>query len=434
MQQVEKHIISKGHESYEEIDHIAFLSKNLYNRANYIIRQEFIKTSKECEEGKLPHAKWIRYNELQKMMQVNKEPDYTALPAKVSQHVLKTLDKNWKSFFVSIKDWKRHPAKYTGRPKLPRYKHKTEGRNILIYTVQAIGKIALKQYILNLSGTKINLRILHNKINQARIVPMSNDRYKIEVVYDKEIKDEKLNEKNISGTDIGVNNLAAVTSNLRVVPILINGRPLKSINQYFNKRKAELVSDLMKLNPDRRTTKKIDNLTHKRNCKIEDYMHKASRFEIDYLKSIGAGTLVIGKNPFWKQDVNIGSKNNQNFVSIPHARYIEMLKYKAELIGMRVIVREEAHTSKCSFLDEEKVGHHEKYAGRRVKRGLFKSANGTKINADCNGSGNIVRKEVPNAFENGIEGVVVRPVTVTIPFSGKPDLGIITKANRKKFL
>jgi len=144
MRLVEKHIITKSHEFYKEIDHLSFLSKNLYNKGNYTIRQEFIKTSKEVEQGKRKEAKWIRYNELQKQLQTSNDPDYIALPRKVSQQVLMQLDKNWKSFFKAIKEWKRNPDKFNGRPSLPKYKHKTKGRNILTYSIQAISKTELK--------------------------------------------------------------------------------------------------------------------------------------------------------------------------------------------------------------------------------------------------------------------------------------------------
>jgi len=422
MKLVEKHIISPSHENHKEIDRITFLSKNLYNKANYIIRQEFIATSKEFEDGKRKHAVWIRYNDLQKQLQNSNDPDYEALPRKVSQWVLRQLDKNWKSFFQSIKQWKKHPEKYKGRPRLPHYKHKTAGRNILIYTIQAISKTGLEEFILKLSGTNIQLKICNNKnVKQARIIPLKNKRYKVEIVYDKRRTKRNFNRKLVGGIDIGVNNLSAVTSNHnKWTPLLINGRPVKSINQYFNKWRADLMSDLMKMDEDRRTSNHIDNLTFKRNQKVEDYMHKASRFIIDTLADYGIGKLIIGKNPFWKQEVNMSRKNNQNFVQIPFDKFIKMLKYKGDLIGMKVIATEESHTSKCSFIDKEKVCHQEKYAGRRIKRGLFRSKDGILINADCNGSGNIIRKEIPNAFADGIEGVVVRPVRVTIPIVGKP--------------
>lgn len=420
MKLVEGHIIRSCHEYFDEIDRLSFLSKNLYNAANYIVRKKFIETRKEVDAGKIKNAIWIRYGELQKLLQDSHSPDYEALPRKVSQWVLKQLDKNWKSFFESIKKWKKNPANYTGKPSLPKYKHKSNGRNLLVYTIQAIHKPELEEFILTPSGTNIRIKILNNKVKQARIIPLNNKTYKVEVVYEKRRKKRKFNPKLVAGGDIGVDNLMAVTSNHRGwTPILINGRPVKSINQYFNKKKADLLSELMLMDKDRRKSHSIDRLTFKRNMKIDDYMHKASAYLINLLADYGIGKLVIGKNPNWKQEVNMGKINNQSFVSIPFNRFIEMLKYKGDLIGMKVIVREESHTSKCSFLDKEKVCHHDKYAGRRIKRGLFKSKNGTLINADCNGSGNTIRKEIPNAFANGIEGVVVRPIRVTIPVAGK---------------
>jgi putative transposase len=148
----------------------------------------------------------------------------------------------------------------------------------------------------------------------------------------------------------------------------------------------------------------------KRTRRIDRYLHTASRRIIDLLLVEGIGTLVIGKNPNWKQECNIGKRNNQNFVNIPHARFIEMLSYKAKLVGIAVMVTEESYTSKCSFLDMEPIGKHEQYLGKRVKRGLFRSADGRHINADVNGSYNMVRKVAPDAFEQGSRGCVVHPV------------------------
>jgi len=437
MRLVEKHFISKSNLHYKEIDNTSFLSKNIYNKANYIVRQEFIKTSKEKENGLRKNARWIRAFELQKIFQDSKDADYYSLPCKISQQVLRQTEQNWRSFFESAKDYKNNPHKYKNRPKLPRYKHKADGRNILLFGIQALrggrSKNPFKNGIIKFCKPfSFSIKTKQKNIKSARIIPLNNRRYKIEIIYEKRKSKRKFNKKFVAGIDIGVNNLSAVTSNLKGFnPLLINGRPLKNINQYFNKRKAELLSELMKADSTRRTSNSIDDLTFKRNCKIEDYLHKASRFLINHLADLKIGTLIIGKNPNWKQEPNIGKQNNQNFVSIPHARYIEMLKYKAEMIGMKVIIREEAHTSKCSFIDMERIGHQENYIGRRIKRGLFRSSNGTIINADCNGSGNIIRKEIPNAFANGIEGVVVRPIRVTIPITGKP---IIKNCNAYKLV
>ncbi len=212
-----------------------------------------------------------------------------------------------------------------------------------------------------------------------------------------------------------MNNLAALTSNKPgFQPLLVNGRPLKSINQFYNKRKAELQSQLQ---GHRKSSKRIAKLSHKRNRKVDHYLHNASRQVVDHLVGEGIGVLVIGKNKNWKQQINIGRQNNQNFVSIPHARFVEMLTYKAKLVGLQVINTEESYTSKCSLLDLEPIGKQAEYAGKRLKRGLFRASDGRLINADVNGSGNIIRKVVPNAFADGIEDFVVRPLGF-LPING----------------
>jgi putative transposase len=180
------------------------------------------------------------------------------------------------------------------------------------------------------------------------------------------------------------------------------------MNQYYNKQKAKLQAFV-----GNKSSNRLIKLTNKRNRKIYNYLHNASRYIVNYLIANNFETLVIGNNKRWKDEINIGKVNNQAFVNIPHARFINMLQYKCELVGIDVILREESYTSKCSFLDEESVEKHDTYLGNRRHRGLFISSNGTKINADCNGSGNITRKEFPNAFADGIEGVVVRPIRVT---------------------
>ena len=415
MKQVEKHIISKTHDFYAEVDAASFLSKNLYSKANWYVRQVFIGTSKLKEEGVVKTAIWFRYRDLQKMMQRNNDVDYIALPRKISQQVLMKLDKNWKSFFAAMRAWKKNPEAFTGKPSLPKYKDKKKGRNMLTYTIQSISKKQLRKGIVALSGTKININTKQQNIRQARIIPILNGNYKIEIVYEKEIEKRNPPLTNIAGGDAGVNNLLAVTSNVKGIPfLLINGRPLKSINQYYNKERARLLSCLMLENKNRRTSKALEKLTHKRNCKVDDYLHKASKLIVDYLVEHNIGVLVLGKNPLWKQDANMGKKNNQSFVNIPHARFINIITYKCELRSIKVVEQEEAHTSKTSFLDAEPVQHHEKYMGTRVSRGMFRSMDGTRINADCNGSGQITRKAIPTAFDGyGIEGFLVNPVRVT---------------------
>jgi putative transposase len=401
----ERHLITPKHKHFKEIDNLSFLSKNLYNQANYRIRQAF--TNKE-------NPRYINFYEIQKQLQNEEQVDYRSLPAQVSQQILMKLHDNWKSYFKAIKDYSKTPSKYLGKPKLPKYKDIKNGRNIVIYTSQAISKKELKNGIIKLSKSEIRIKtkVDVTKIKEVRIVPRLNSYY-IEVAYEIE---EKIKEKsNISaGVDLGVNNLCSlVTSNGD--KIIINGRPLKSINQYYNKKKAKLQQNLKE---NQHTSNKITKLSNKRNNKVNDYLHKASKYIIDYCLTNDVDRLIIGKNDGWKQEVNIGKKNNQNFVNIPHARLIQMIGYKAKLQGIEVIVVTENYTSKTSFIDNEIIGKHDEYCGKRIKRGLFKTKNEHLINADINGAFNILRKVVSevnvNSLMNGIEGIVVYPKVVTL--------------------
>jgi putative transposase len=401
MQLAERHIIKNTYKHYQEIDQLCFFSKNLYNIANYLIRQSFFKT------GEI-----LNYNQTQKLLQ--SQFDYKNLPAKVSQQILMILDKNWKSFFQAQKAYQENPSKFLGRPKLPKYKHKEKGRNLLVYTIQALSKPFLSKGLIKLSQTEIVFPTQAKKIAQVRIIPKLNH-YVIEVIYHQEEKPKQIDNKRIASIDLGLNNLASVTFNQAgLIPFLINGRPLKSINHFFNKKKAELQAILKN-----KTSKRLQNLCTKRNLKVDDYLHKASRYLINKLIELNIGTLVIGKNEGWKQELNIGSQNNQNFTQIPHTRFMEQLTYKAELEGISVIITEESYTSKSSFLDQDvlpkyKKGENHSFSGNRIKRGLYKSAEGVLINADVNGSLNILRKAIPNAFADGIQGIVVSPVKVTL--------------------
>ena len=394
---VEKHIIKKGNKLFNECDRLGFLSKNLDNATTYEIRQAFFQKGK-----KLPS-----YKDLAESFANDNNRDFRALPAKVSQWTMKMVFQSFKDFFAASREYQKNPKKFTGKPKLPRYKHKTKGRSLLTYTIQAISKTKLRQRIIKLSGCAIEFKTncAANSVKQVRIVPRFGH-YVIEVIYVKQAKPkQKIRSRKIASIDIGLNNLGAISFSHKQAPILINGRPLKSINQYFNKKRAKLMSFI----GDKGTSRKIEKLTLKRNNKVKDYLHKASRYMVNQLVSKGITLLVIGKNDGWKQDINIGKKNNQNFVSIPHAIFIEMLGYKCSMEGIHVKLQEESYTSKCSFLDLEPIKKHFIYQGKRMTRGMFVSKKYGDINADINGSLNIMRKAVPKLFSNGIEDVVVRP-------------------------
>jgi putative transposase len=397
MQLVEQHLIKKGDSRYQVIDHAAFASKNLYNAANYEIRQAYIF-----------QGIYLTYETMYNRMKSHEA--YKALPRKVSQQVLRLLEKNWKSYFAAKKAYEEDPSKFLGRPKLPGYKDKQQGRNILVYTIQALSKAGLKRGYIQPSGLPIEVQTQHTSVNQVRIVPRYGY-YVVEVIYEQAAQQANVDPSLMAGIDIGIDNLATLTSNKGgFVPRLVNGRPVKSINQYYNKRKADLQSKL----GHNGTSNRIERLTNKRTRRINHYLHGASRRIIDVLVAEGIGTLVIGKNPNWKQEVNIGRRNNQNFVNIPHARFIEMLTYKAKLVGIQVVISEESYTSKCSFLDNEPICKQENYLGKRVKRGLFRANDGYCYNADVNGSYNIIRKVTPDAFSQGSRGCVVHPTRLAV--------------------
>jgi putative transposase len=416
MQLVEQHVIDKNDPRYAIIDEAAFKSKNLYNAALYEIRQSFI------HEGN-----YLNYNEVQRRMQSHEA--YKALPAKVSQQILMVLDRNWKSFFEAQTAYNEDPSKFLGHPKLPKYKHKTEGRNILVYTIQAMSKKSLKRGLVQPSMLSIQVQTKQKDIDQVRIVPRKGF-YVVEVVYEQEPVQAPVNPAYYAGIDIGMNNLVALTSNKPAFQaVVVNGRPVKSTNQFYNKRKADLQKQLGHTG----TTKRMERMTNKRNRRIDHYMHTASKRIINMLVKEGIGVLCIGKNDAWKQNSEMSKRTNQHFVQIPHARFISMLAYKAELVGIRVQITEESYTSKASLLDLDplpvrKNGNDTNYtfSGKRVKRGLYRASNGRYINADINGAGNIIRKVAPDAFQQaeGVEdgkgvfaSLVVHPVRIVIPLT-----------------
>ncbi|MFB2968482.1 RNA-guided endonuclease InsQ/TnpB family protein [Aerosakkonema sp. BLCC-F183] len=400
MKLVERHIITKNHPLWSEIDHLAFLSKNLFNLANYHYRQHFFQ-----------HQKKLNFNQL--YHQLSQTSEYKALPTKVSKQIIRRLDSAWTSYFQAVKTWQINPEKFNGTPKIPGYKHKTKGRNILPYPHEAISKKALKKGICQLSMSEIQIPTFAKEIIEARIVPKSSC-YVIEIVYEQ--LEETTNAQEIAGVDLGVNNLMAVTTNLPGVrPLLIKGRPLKAINTFYNKQRSAFQSHL-KIKPNQNQSQRLKKLTHKRNCRVENYLHTASRIVIDWCQQHQIGILVIGHNPNWKQSINLGKRNNQQFVNIPHYRLIEMLTYKAQLKGIFVVITEEAYTSRASAVDGDDVPKYGAkkpvFQGHRIARGLYKTAQGRLLNADVNGSFNITRKVIPDVFDQGIKGLPFNPVVL----------------------
>lgn len=397
----ERHRIKSNNQYYKLLDDFCFKSKNLYNFANYQIRQEFCNNNKH-----------ISYNQIDKLLkQKEMNFDYANMPmAQTAQQCLKLLDKNWKSFFKSIKDYVKNKNKYNGRPKLPGYLPKN-GRNVLILTNQNCKLKDNKiQFPKCFNGFNIETKV--NNLQQVRILS-KNKQIIIEIVYQSEIPEIRQDNKNYFSIDIGLDNFAAITNNFGEKPIVINGKGLKSINQYYNKQVSyyrEIAKRMNKLD----YTKRMNTLTIKRNDKVEDFIHKASKFTINCALESNVSIIVIGNNKNWKQESKMSKKVNQKFVGIPHQKFINKLIYKAENAGIQVILTEESYTSGTSFLDNELPIKANYNKNRRKFRGLFISNNNIAINADVNGSYQIMKKVFPKAYIDGIEGVGLHPVKVNV--------------------
>src|SRR5690348_1983742 len=346
-----------------------FSEENLWNAANYLVRQAFIHEGRSLNNTAVYH-------------QIKGHAAYQALPRKVSNQVLIQLHQAWEAFFEAMQAWREHPEQFTGRPKLPRYKHKTAGRTLLVYEWGAIRKRALKCGLIAVTGLGelVQTKQTRKTVKQVRLVPRS-DHYILEVVYQREVTPALVDPEFFVAADLGVNVLAALVSNKPgFVPRLVNGRPLKATNQLYNKQRAHLQQQLAKAN--RFTSRQLEQLTTKRNRRVLQYLHTASRRIIELLVEEEIGTLIIGKNVFWKQGVELGRKHNQEFVQLPHARFIELLTYKAALVGIRVVLTEESYTSQASFLDRDPLPtydparqEHPRFSGKRDGRWYRSSGN-----------------------------------------------------------
>ena len=402
---VEKHIIKQNNAYYSLLDDFCLKSKNLYNHANYIVRQQFCKSDI-----------WVRYQDLDAILKADEEyPDYRSMPtAQSAQQILRLLDKNWKSFFESIKDWSKHKDKYLGRPKLPKYKSKN-GRQVLILTNQNVKlKGKLLRFPKTFKGFNLQPEFINRKdfvsFQQVRFLPR-NKHIVIELVYNIEVPDTIENNGRYLSIDLGVDNLSAIANNFNETPVIINGKGLKSINQYYNKSLAHYKSIAKSLN-NKDYSNRQNRLTVKRNAKITDYLHKASRFTVNYAKQHSVSCIVIGYNKEWKQNSLLSKKVNQHFVQLPFNTLVQQIQYKAEEFGIQVILVEESYTSGTSFLDNEEPIKENYDKSRRKHRGSFQSNTGVSINADVNSAFQILKKAFPNAYANGIEGLVFNPVKV----------------------
>ena len=392
---VEQQIIRRTHPLWGVIDEMCFNAKNLYNYANYIIRQEYIN-----------NKRYIPYKEMNINLKTHSQ--YKDCMSQPANCVLRLLDKNWKSFFKGLKEHEKNPKKFLGRPQMPKYLKKDGRFNWMIPNNACYFENGeLKFRVRKLQSIKWKCRCV-GRLIQVRFVPRGCV-YVMEIVSEVEVPDIPIESKRIVGIDLGVNNLATASNNIGENPFIINGRGLKSINQFYNKRRSELQSKLPK---GQFWSKRLEQITFKRFNRVKNYMHHASHYIVKWCVQHQIDTLVVGHNDEWKQNLRMDKVNSQSFVFIPYKTLIQQLKYKCEDVGIEFIETEESYTSGTSFLDGELPCKENYNKGRRVKRGLFQASD-ILINSDVNGSLQIIKKVFPDAFSYGVE-VCLTPTIINV--------------------
>ena len=396
----ETHQIRPNHKLYSIYDELCFKSKNLYNAALFEFRQSYF--DKEVDT--------LTWQNINRIFNQSNQFDYRELPSKVSNAVLKKLGNNISSFWSLVKK-----SDYDRKVGLPKYLHKTDGRFIVEFNKQTFVNKRDDDNNLIICKSSLDLRIptKAEKPQQVRIIPKVGC-YLIEVIY--EIKENKPKQnQRVAAIDLGLNNLATVVTNDGDNPILISGKKIKAINQYYNKmtskHKSLLPNNIF-------ISKSLDRLWLKRNSKISYEMHKITKFLANYFDERDVSKVIIGHNSDWKNGINLGKRNNQNFVNIPYTKFINQLTYKCQLLGITVITREESYTSKASFLDYDEIPNYgdeeiPKFSGKRIKRGLYRSTT-RKINADVNGAYNTMVKENPNYIIGKREQLGFNPTLIKL--------------------
>ena len=402
MQLVEKQIIKRTDRRYKELLELCHLSKNLYNVVLYTIRQHWFET---VNDDTVKH-KFLNYYDVWNILKKD-NPDYKAIDSHAAQLVIKQVEANFSSFF-SLLNLKKQ-GKYDKKVNLPTYLDK-DGYNVISFN--QFKRRELKNGYVSLPKSKtLRFKVKNTSLHFINIVP-KNDYIQVNFIYKKQEKELKKDNGKYMSIDIGVDNLATCFSNVGKT-FIVDGKKVKHINQFYNKKIGEVKSELKKKN-NKEKSHKTRQLTLKRNNKIDDYLHKTSRYIISQAASNDVRTIIVGHNKNWKQEVSIGKANTQNFVSIPFNKLIHELKYKGMLEGINVIEIEESYTSKCSALDNETIEKHDKYIGKRVHRGLFQSKDHL-LNADVNGAINIMRKFLKcncDAVMPADVGFVYNPVKV----------------------
>ena len=406
MDLTEKEIIYSTDKRFDLIKELCHLSKNLYNAALYDVRQYYFETKS-----------YRTWQSQRPIFTKNHNPDYYALQSHLAGEVLIQVGKQFISFFNNKSNKKK---------RIPKYKDKN-GYNIVSFPKLTISKqiefdedkqlhtytLCKKSYNLKIQSTKPNVKMVRFIYDEA------NDLIKCFKIY--EVKEPKLKKDNSRyfSIDPGLNNILSIYNNIGIRPLLYNGRPIKSINQYYNKTIAKLNSELP---ANIKSSKRLKQLSLKRANKIDYEMHKISIHIINEAVKNNISKIFIGNNVGWKNEINMGQRNNQNFANIPHTKLFHQLLYKGLLNGIEVIFTEESYTSKASFFDKDELpvygkNDNHKFSGRRISRGLYKDSKGNLWNADLNGGGNIMRKVSDRAAYKGIrktKELMKRPILITL--------------------
>lgn len=395
MRLVDRHIIKDN-----RFEDICLKSGLLYNYVLYLVRQGIF------------NKEYLKEYDLSTKLGRENQFDFRQLPASVSQQVVGQVFKSVNSWIKLKSDFDRNPDKYNNhRPHLPKYK---EGKkqNMVVFTtfscrVKDDGYIHFVKNVIE----PIKTNVKKDELKQVRIVPQATC-YVVEVIYERKETDLNLDKDNFLSIDLGLNNLCSCISNVGIKPFIINGKVIKSLNRWYNKKKARLMSYV----GDNGTSRRIRRISLYRNCWIDDKMHKISKYIVNFCVSNNIGRIIIGLNKEWKQEINIGRRNNQHFVSIPHSKLIDKIMYKAKLLGIEVVTHEESYTSKIDHLAFEEMKYQDNYLGKRKRRGLFQSPIGKLINADINGAIGIARKVVGDSCINTIvsSGFAFNPIRLNI--------------------
>jgi putative transposase len=404
---------------FERLKELTHHAKNLYNQTLWTLREAFEATGKYFSYFQMDKA-------MKQVTNLEGEINYKLLKAKVAQQTLRKLDKNFKSFFSCRRDFQKNPSKYKGKPRPPSFlqdKHDNlifdyqafriqglfmieKGHEIPLANGKTLGageSIRYEQVAILEKGLEIKIpkQLWNREIKQIEIIPKPNSFYAV-FVYEENPDDFKQvgHSDQVMSIDLGLNNLATCVTNGVIEPFIIDGRRLKSINAYYNKRKAKMQSKLSERG--KKWSRQLQNLTNWRNAVTNDYIHKATSIVVKTCVKQGISKVVVGDVMKSLNKINLGKRTNQNFVNLSLGQFVEKLSYKLGSHSIELAVTNESYTSKASFVDDDKMPKRyspntkRTFNGQRVKRGLYKSSDGTRLNADANGAYNILRKTEPD--------------------------------------